>query len=447
VLRFLRWSLLSVLFLAVVAFGGTEPISFSVVQVLVFCIAILWSVSLKNAKAANGRIPLGLPGLLLCFLLLQITRLPSWLVGGFKGALHPGASSGYGTLSISFYETRAFFLLVLTYVIVFYLSIVLFDGCGKRKQLVYALLGLATVEAFYGLVQYFTGWRYIFTPPRPYAMASGTFVNPNNYAGLLGMTVPFALGCFFYQFEEFRRELKERYEQTVGGLQQSAFWLFLAIVLFAAIFFSRSRMGILATTLAVGLVFVLGILKARERARLLLWGITFILTSVVFVVWLGVSPVLTRFETLGREYSAQGTGRLDIWKDTLQLVQQNFWLGSGGGTFPIAYTGVQTSFLDRVVNHAHNDYLEVVSELGVPAALLFFGTVVFLAGRLVAHFDRVPGFDKAVVLGVVGSLSAYLAHSLADFNTYIPANGMLLAMVLGMGYAVLHPRPGSERWK
>jgi len=39
-----------------------------------------------------------------------------------------------------------------------------------------------------------------------------------------------------------------------------------------------------------------------------------------------------------------------------------------------------------------------------------------------------------VVLGCMGSVLALLIHSVTDFNLQIPANALIFAMVLGVGY-------------
>jgi hypothetical protein len=39
-------------------------------------------------------------------------------------------------------------------------------------------------------------------------------------------------------------------------------------------------------------------------------------------------------------------------------------------------------------------------------------------------------------LGSLGGTSALLFHSAADFNLYIPANALVFAVLLGMGYAM-----------
>jgi O-antigen ligase len=82
---------------------------------------------------------------------------------------------------------------------------------------------------------------------------------------------------------------------------------------------------------------------------------------------------------------------------------------------------------------AHNDYLQLLAELGVMGfaigATLAFSVVRTAVRRAVGSRD--PG-ARYFAVACAGALAAILVHSLADFNLYIPANAMLLVWIAGM---------------
>ena len=85
--------------------------------------------------------------------------------------------------------------------------------------------------------------------------------------------------------------------------------------------------------------------------------------------------------------------------------------------------------------HAHNDYLEVAAETGWAGAALLFVPIAVLFVRMVVSFlDDPRQYRRAVTLGCIGSILAMLVHSLIDFNLHIPANALIFACVLGIGY-------------
>jgi O-antigen ligase len=143
---------------------------------------------------------------------------------------------------------------------------------------------------------------------------------------------------------------------------------------------------------------------------------------------------------VNEEYSLGGQSRISMWRDALPLIKDHPLLGAGLGTFPIAYTSGQTAFLGQFVNHAHNDYLEIASDLGIPAALILFGSILFVLARAIRSFlSDERDFERIVALGCVGSIVAILLHSFADFNLYIPANALLFSAILGLAVSVRGP--------
>jgi len=76
---------------------------------------------------------------------------------------------------------------VVTYLTAFYLVLLVSADRNAKKRLVYALIALGAFEAFYGLVQYLTGWQQIFAYVKKYYLedATGTYINRNHFAGFL----------------------------------------------------------------------------------------------------------------------------------------------------------------------------------------------------------------------------------------------------------------------
>jgi O-antigen ligase len=83
--------------------------------------------------------------------------------------------------------------------------------------------------------------------------------------------------------------------------------------------------------------------------------------------------------------------------------------------------------------HAHNDYLEFFSELGLAGSVLLFGGVLYLVARafLVWRERRNPE-AKGLALGGIVSLAGMGLHTLTDFNLHLPANALLFSVVLSL---------------
>jgi O-antigen ligase len=408
-------------FLAVLAFGGTEPTSFALVEILFFAAAAWFVATRPDVFACFPRQAgaLLVPAALLTVPALQLLPLPL-------------------TRTIEPYATRVHLLMLLTCAIAFYLAQLVASDPHRARGLAAALVALGVFEALYGLVQYLAGWQRIFAYVKKYDLeeATGTYINRNHFAGFLELVLPFALALAFYEYGRGRRD---------RGLDRSVFWLSAAVVIFAALLCSRSRMGIVAAGASLVAVFGLAALSRVHGTAGLMLAAAFAALAVGLAVWIGPEPIIGRFQNVGEEYGFAGETRLSIWRDALGLVRRHPWMGSGLGTFPIAFTSVQTTFLGKFVNHAHNDYLEITTDLGIPAALLLFVSVAAVLLRAArVCFSAAGRFERSMALACAGSIAAILVHSLADFNLYIPANALVFSLILGLAVSLARPAAASR---
>ncbi len=104
--------------------------------------------------------------------------------------------------------------------------------------------------------------------------------------------------------------------------------------------------------------------------------------GIAVAAWIGMAPVVEHFEQLPQNEPLVSTtqGRVAAWNDTLKLVRAHPWTGVGLGCFQYAFTAVQSTQLTYLVDHAHNDYLELAAELGLPCAVLFIAGIFWMAG-------------------------------------------------------------------
>jgi hypothetical protein len=110
--------------------------------------------------------------------------------------------------------------------------------------------------------------------------------------------------------------------------------------------------------------------------------------------------------------------RIAIWLDT---IRQLTWAGHGIGSYYLefpAHTGwVDSLFV--IVEHAHDDFLEVAYELGVVGFVLF---AALLFGSILT-----PGVERYVVAG-------FMAEAFFEFPLYNPATAVLFVVCLGYAY-------------
>jgi O-antigen ligase len=215
---------------------------------------------------------------------------------------------------------------------------------------------------------------------------------------------------------------------------RTIFYLFLVVIMFVAVIFSRSRGGILAAVFSIVFIGLLAQVKVRRKVWML--GVFFFLVCAMgYGLWIGLDPVLARFEQTREPGYLEMEGRVAMWKDALPLVRDYPVVGTGLGTFGTAFRRYQTDLVDKYVDHAHNDYLEFAADTGLLGAALLFLPILYLLAKMIASFlNDTRRYRRAVTLGCIGSTLALLIHSVTDFNLQIPANALIFAVVLGIGY-------------
>jgi len=392
------------------------------------------------------------PFLLIALVVLQIVPLPISLAPKFGASVIGATPHSSFTISAAPYQTVSQLLALVTYLTAFWLVLAISVDHRAKKRLVLALLAIGVFEAFYGLVQYLTGRQQIFSYVKKFYLedATGTYINRNHFAGLLEMTLPLALVFALQHIWTLRQNTPSDTDPTRKLLSSAEFpfilfWIFIAAVLFAALVSSHSRMGILSALASLIAVLTLaGASKLQARTRVAVVAL-FLLGMVGVAVWVGSNPAIARFETLNDQYTHPGQDRLSIWRDTLHLIGRHPILGSGFGSFAVAYPSVQSAFLNNVVDHAHCDYLEVAAELGLSGGILVFGAVFWVLGRAFGHCKKGgAGYDEAISFACVGSIVAIVLHSLADFNLYIPANALVFAIILALAWSSVNQATDSE---
>src|ERR1700722_7928472 len=296
-------SLILGLALAVLAFGGAETISFSIVEILFFGAAAWFLATSGTSTFPFSKKIVLVPAVLAGIVLLQLCPLPSPLLHRFASREIPETNIRAGYLSFEPYATRTHFLLLLTCFIAFYFAQMVSQDRRRKQFFIGALIVLGTFEAFYGLVQYLSGWQQIFAYVKKYDLeeATGTYINRNHFAGLLEMILPFSLALAFYEFEKLRRRQaqspRRKHKLFAGsGFARAIFWVAVAVLIGVALLFSRSRMGILAGVLSSLFLFgLVALSRLGGRSGLWLAG-AFLVLGLALTLWIGPGPVLPRFQ-------------------------------------------------------------------------------------------------------------------------------------------------------
>ncbi len=288
-------------------------------------------------------------------------------------------------------------------------------GRRWRRRLMLLVVGVGLAITVVALVQAVSSEpRKLFGiwQPRWDWAVFGPYVNRSHFAGYVVMAASLATGAALGALDRLRGAWRSRRRHAwlvLGGTEGNTFvrWAAVVMVLVAGLVASGSRGGVAAFGLAA---LMLPFASGRRRTT----AIAVALLAALGVAWIGLGGIVAAFETRGIRAS-----RLDLWADMLPLVPDFPVFGVGLNAFSTAYPPYQTFWPGEWIGEAHNEYLQVLLDLGLVGAGLF-AALLFLVFRAALRGAARGGLE----LGLLGALLGLAIHNLVDFNWQIPANAV-----------------------
>jgi len=404
---------------ASLAFGAVEPWAIFVLECGVTLLVVLWLVS--QAKLGELRIsgnPLFAP--IAVFALLIAVQILAGRSAYRYQTIHQG-------------------MLYCAYGLLCFLVMQCLRKTSQVNFLAYAAtvygFGLAVFAIFQNLSS--SDQLYWFVTPSSGGWIYGPYVNHNHYAGLMEMLIPVPLvSSLTYLVQK----------------QQKMLALGAAAIMASTIFLSGSRGGMIAFAVQMT---ILGIfLIKRKKSRALAFALAgFLVALVGLVIWIGGSELGDRVISIRSETNTEISGgtRLAIVRDAWKMWKARPLMGWGLGNFPEAYPQYRSFYTNLFVNQAHNDYMQLLVEmgaLGFVVMLWFLVTMYYRAASKLGNWAS--NINGALTLAAMLGCSGILVHSLVDFNLQIPANAAFFYVLCTLcamepRFPLLHHRSSFRR--
>ncbi len=434
--------------------GSNRPLSWSLNAVVVGGLLGLTCVSLvlearrhPELTMAKLAAPITLFCLGLSWAVMQIIPVgssiaghPAWQVAA--DALDREVSS---TISINPSETVWAILRYLTAAAVL-LSVYVLSRSVRNAQIILQTFAImAALAALYGLLRLSLSLDKIlwFDEPDSGYLTSG-FINRNSAATFFGMGFLVGLGLVIQQVRtllqsttgESGRETVRKLSDALAG--KLGFDLVTFVLMLVALLATGSRAGISFTIVAAVFMVLLYGVRSRARHRSAGSGSAWVLIIfAIAVLMLGVFE-LSGARLMGRLLSQglESGARFETYAQTSEAIRDYLFLGSGLGTFQDVFTAYRLELSPgrHVWDKAHNDYLELILGLGLPAAMLVLMSYVSLFFKVTRGFFTRRRDTHCSAIAAAACVLVGL-HSLLDFSLQIQANTLAFAMLLGLGLA------------
>ncbi len=376
--------------------------------------------------------PLALRGLIVLSValpLLQIIPLPPSIWTSLPGRVLVESAviraQPIGWMPFSVDPIRTLLALTALIVPIIVLTIGWSLSLGRLSLVAWSIVAFGLVTLAIGAVQVTSNGTAgtIFQEGGPTSLLLGTFANRNS-TGLL-LIFALALAVVLPAPKPSPMVLPVR--------------LGICVLLVLAIVLTRSRTAFVLTAIPI----VLGLIRAYSHARMskpagpsrswLARPATALLGSVVLLAVAASALVVAAPGRLGQtleRFENIEEARLYIWEDATYAIDRYWPLGSGMGTFEDVFQVDESleNLTRRRAGRAHNDYLEIAIEAGVPGIALIAFWALFIAyctWRARQSHYRWLGWSGSAFL---------LAVALQSITDYPLRNQTLLALA---GFATL----------
>lgn len=270
----------------------------------------------------------------------------------------------------------------------------------------------------------------------------GPFVSKNHFAGYVTAIALLSLGLAVGLADEARRDSSglSWVRSSRAALTVVAFGA--TMLLFLGVLVSQSRGGALGL-LAGALAFLL--LRASQRSgaasRPKAVGVVATLALVGTLALAALLPdeARSRLRTIVGPPDSSGSFRLGLWRDSLAAFRTSPAAGQGLGAFADALAPRKTVAGELRVEHAENDFVEVLVEGGVAAAALVAAGLPLIFRLGLAARER-HGLGRGLAMGAAAVLVGVAVHSFVDFPLRLPAVASAAALAVTL-LAALGPRP------
>ncbi|MDP8247750.1 MAG: O-antigen ligase family protein [Candidatus Tritonobacter lacicola] len=257
------------------------------------------------------------------------------------------------------------------------------------------------------------------------------FVSPNALAGFIALLSPL-LFCFLLKAKRLYLvcllQLTALACIVCAARMQSMPFLALSLAYACVVFVMRRRIslkGLRAVGIIPALLVTVCLLFTGSKSVYIIFAVSCIVLALLVVkkgkLWISLGVLalaivflFTMYGTeIGKNVGWAIGARIDYWRGAAGVIREHPIFGCGLGSFWCVYQRYMLPGAD-MIQHAHNSWLEVWAELGIPGLVLLVVLLGFSIVRGVRNLKDVPGVGAAV------GLLAFALHNLVEFDLYVP---------------------------
>ncbi len=277
-------------------------------------------------------------------------------------------------------------------------------------RIVGALVLATVIISFIGLYQYFFTSDVI--TAEGVRRIHGVYGSPNNLGLFLGRIVPILAAVTLFG----------------GSLRRRAIYCVIGLPVALCLYLTYSR-GAWLLGLPAAFIF-LGLMRGRKALLISL--------LVILVIALSLLPLVgtERLASLFNTQSGTTFLRLKLWQGSLNMIRDHPLFGVGLDNFLYQYRTryvLPEAWEELDLSHPHNIVLDYWTRLGILGVVAMGWLLLAFFGKALRLYRQLNDRDlKALLLGLMASMVAFLAHGLIDNSYFLVDLAFVFFLALGM---------------
>lgn len=292
--------------------------------------------------------------------------------------------------------------------------------------LICAFLISASLQAILGIIQHLSDDPFWYFGVWAYA-PQGSYLNQNHLTAFMEMAEPLSLALMMYFI--IMPVTRHRYLKWLPAILFAGISLLLTYIPLI----TASRTGTALLLLSIILSFwVMTTPSIRKQVMLPIIALRLLLLGLAIYLQLTLIQKVAQVVTEMQPKAVVGDLRFELWERIIDRLPDLLPWGSGPGTFAQAFKMQAPHNVDLFINHAHNDYLQLVFEWGGFGIFVITAILILYLWRWKIIFKQKEGLYRMLSSGAGIGMLIFLLFSLTDFNLHTPSNTLFMAFLFGI---------------
>lgn len=296
----------------------------------------------------------------------------------------------------------------LNYFTLFFIGANFINNNQKINQILNFTILSSALVSIYGIFQFF-GYDFLRPGAKGAISVISTQGNPNFLAAYLILILPISINQFIIGKED-----KLRW-----------FYLLSSLLAFFCLIFTSTRAAWLGFLISMIVLVILNrkYLKLSRKVMVIASIVIIFLVffSLIFFLSFPKNWIAERIKSSFKISEGSVGERIELWKNTLKMIEKKPILGYGLETYDLIYPNFMSKKYQRLAegrsaDRPHSDFLQIAVSMGIIGFLIYFIFLIIFTLSILRYLKLKENAYSSILPGIVAGLLAYFIQLQFSFT-------------------------------